>query len=89
MKKLYVYDPVCSENSIKNQLKNRSIKIKDSINSALEETDVLVIATEWKSFRKLDLSGTNHCYEAVLPPPVPFGGRYNLGRIFCCAALNA
>ena len=62
VKKLYVYDPACSENSIKNQLKNRSIKIKDSINSALEETDVLVIATEWKSFRKLDLSGTNIKY---------------------------
>ncbi len=61
--KINVYDPKGMDNAKKyfdnldcTNLINDSIKLSDSINSAVENSDAVIIATEWPEFREMDLN---------------------------------
>lgn len=61
VKYLNLYDPMCKKSELKNQLKLiKNYKLHSNKYSALKNTTILIICTEWEEFKNVNLNNLQH-----------------------------
>ncbi len=65
------YDPVAMENSKTYWLKDKPVDYKDSIDAAIEGSDVVLVLTDWPHFKEI----TADRYKQLMPKPVVIDAR--------------